>query len=147
MSKDIMIEHTCFFGFLLYLICVSIIDIKKHIIHNVSLAVLLILDVGFVFFDSRFLWLNKVITFIVSSVIFLLIYLIFNRENKTIIGGGDVKLFSLLALFLGWQRFIISMFIMSVLVLFSYIFIGKEKSVPLAPFISIGSIVSVLLFI
>lgn len=138
-----MIEYGVFLSLLVLLAVVSIIDIKHHKIKNVFVLLLLFLSVGYIFIDKNFNWINKLITFVITAICLFVVYLFVNKDNRTVLGGGDVKLISVMALFLGWQRLIVALFIMSIgLVLYGLW--KRGHSIPLAPFLSVGTIIAVV---
>ena len=66
-------------------------------------------------------------------------------RNKTVMGGGDIKLMGLIGVFLGWQRLGPMLFYSSLAALTTALFFkaGGKKSfkLPFAPFLAMGSFV------
>lgn len=67
--------------------------------------------------------------------------------NKETIGGGDIKLYFVIGLVLPFHPLFLSITISSAVALIYLLFSGKNKSLPYAPFIALGSMVAYLVFI
>ena len=74
-----------------------------------------------------------------------MLFFFVNKDNRTILGGGDIKLISVMALFLGWQRLMIALFIMGIGIVL-YGLLKREQNIPLAPFLSVGTMIVVVAF-
>ena len=140
-----MIEYGIFLTLFLMLTVVSIVDIKQHKIKNVFILLLLLLSVGYIFIDKYFNWINKLVTFVITAICLFVVYFFVNKDNRTILGGGDIKLISVMALFLGWQRLMIALFIMGIGIVL-YGLLKREQNIPLAPFLSVGTMIVVVAF-
>lgn len=129
------------------LIIVTMTDLLYMLIPNV---ILIFFTVFFVFeriFLSEELWWNGVIS---SFCIFSLLYLMHRMYAKGI-GGGDVKLLTLLAFIVGVDGAMLTIFFAS---LFGLVFIygatlfgymEYKKPIPFAPFISGGTICALII--
>ncbi|MBQ3116514.1 MAG: prepilin peptidase [Clostridia bacterium] len=131
------------------LVCIFFIDLEHMIILDRFQIILLVFGVVAIFFDSATVWYDHLIG-LGGGVVFLLIYygaiLMLKKEG---LGFGDVKLAFVTGLFLGWQKFLLSMLIASLsalIVLIPRRFSKKEKQkeFPFAPFITLGVLVAML---
>lgn len=111
----------------------AIVDIKTYKIPNY--IVLSIFLLGLIKLKC-----NIEFNFIMSLVVIIFLFVLANFKN--LIGMGDIKLFISLLIYLGGERFILLMLILSVLLFFFSIFIIVKRSdlkkIPLAPFITIS---------
>ena len=74
----------------------------------------------------------------------LLVSLIFDRIlKKDSLGGGDIKLFFMTGLFLGWKLGIFNL-ILSCLIGLVFVFVLKKDKIPFGPSISIATIITLL---
>ena len=127
--------------FMIILIIISIIDIKKRTVPNILILVLLLPTLVY-----NILCNNQILFALAITLPFILLYYLTNS-----IGGGDVKLIFVSSLLLGFQQMvyaiILSFFLSAV---FSIILIilkkaTKKSTIPFAPFLSTGIITMLLL--
>ena len=131
------------------LICVFFIDLEHMYIPDRLQIILLSLGIVAIFFDQFSSWDEKLIGFAVGGGVMLIIYYaslwLLKREG---LGFGDVKLSFVCGLLLGWQRFLLAMFIASIsacIVLIPKKYSGKQqKEFPFAPYIAVGVAVALL---
>ena len=142
--------------FLLLVFCVitSVIDIKTKIIPN-KLIIIMLISWVIIMLPMFIIDPMSAISLIRDGVLgaalgggmFLLVYLI----SKKGLGGGDVKFMAVSGLYLGFYLVVPAIFYSSILAaLFALILIVKKKitrkdTLPLAPFICIGTFFTVLL--
>lgn len=117
------------------LMIASIIDIKTYTIPNfISFSILIVAVI-----TSKY---NIGIDLIISFTIIL--FLFFFSYFKNSIGMGDIKLLISILLYLGGEVFILFLFILSVTLFISSIFIILKKidikRIPMVPFITISYI-------
>ena len=121
---------------LLLLIFMSVYDIKTYTVkdsHLIILSTLIIINL------KTYMNLEKiVISFLFSISVFLILYILY-IVFKDKIGGGDVKLISILTLLYTFNIIYI-LFISSVLGI-AYIIIFKNKKIPYIPFLISATIV------
>lgn len=129
------------------LIIITMTDLLYMLIPNAILLFFTMLFLLEHIFLLRELWWNRLIG---SVCIFLLLYLIHCMYAKGI-GGGDVKLLTLLAFIIGIEGFLLSICFASLLGL-CFIFIASffgyiqyKQPIPFAPFISAGTICSLII--
>lgn len=129
------------------LLIISFVDLKIYIIPDSINIFIFILALIYIFFNKLNI-LYHIIGFFLISLPFLIIAVL--TEG---IGGGDVKLFAVCGLFLGGAHIFLAMFLSCILAsIFGIIlkFLNKAKiennklAIPLAPYISIGVIISML---
>jgi|TARA_R110001599_G_scaffold150929_3_gene335327 Flp pilus assembly protein protease CpaA len=133
----------CFFIFLFYVI--AWVDGYSKIIPNRLLLMLLILASINLWYEPE---IQKVYAFLTVIFASLLIYWIGKQfASKRIIGWGDVKLTTVLALFIGWE-FILVIY-MGVVLAGMMAVIGvickrltKSSELPLTPFLFIGLVIN-----
>ena len=137
------------------LICVFFIDLENMIIPDRFHIILLCLGItGFFFDTSPFAGIkhpfSNLLGGVVGFAVFWGIAVIGEKIlGKEAMGGGDIKLCGVMGLFLGWQRFLLSILLASVSACV-VIFISKIKSseegreYPFAPFLSTGFAVALL---
>lgn len=153
-------ESTWTFGIKRLLICsilwpLAFVDYEKHIIPNYSLAVMLVCRLIILFFEFIFCreaFFKLLLSDAIACIACLLLMVILRVLVKNGIGFGDVKLFSVIGLFVGING-IISVLFLSFLVSFIvsiFLLLTKKKDkkdqLAFAPFILIGTTLAVILF-
>lgn len=126
------------FGVLL-IVC-SITDLKKRIVPNECIILLLLLGITHAVFKTiiGYVWWYHFIGLVYSIPFFI-------AWHKELMGAGDVKLIIVISLYLGIINSLLA-FIIMLLCLFIWAIYAKaksidtKKSIPLAPFISAGFI-------
>lgn len=123
------------------LLIISVTDILYRVIPNKILLPFFILGmVERLFIPQNDYWWYPLVGFIVG---FFPLFIL-GELSKDGMGGGDIKLFAVLGIFLGPIQVLISLFISAVIALITYIFLyiykgEKQKYIPFGPFIAIGS--------
>ena len=149
---DIIIINYLVFIYLLLII--TIIDTKYYIIPNNILLFGSIFTLLFNLINKEIYTKDSLIGAIVcGGGVFILSSLIEFISKKEVIGGGDIKLFFMVGLFLGIKLGLLTIFLSTYLGLFYAILItihSKIKKleynlmIPYGPFVSLGAIISVL---
>lgn len=129
------------------LIIISFIDLRHRIIPDFMVIIALITGIAFSFI-THYSFLDTILGMICGGGLLFLLALIPNA-----MGGGDIKLMFAMGAFLGlngtlWAlllAFIISSAISIALV--SLKIKGIKDSIPFGPFLSLGSFISLLIFI
>ena len=138
---DILLEITL----IISLIIIAIYDVKQRVISNRFLIALAAVRVMFFFVFCNFT-LAKFLEITVVISIGILIYMILKGK----IGAGDIKLIFVISLYLTTKEFIYAMFITMILMLISGIVLlslrksNRKSLVPLSPFISLGTIIALI---
>lgn len=128
------------------LIVISFIDLKtKEIPNTLQIIILIFALISFAPIDN-ISWQSKLIGMALVSVPLFIIALITGG-----IGGGDIKLFFVLGLLLGWKNIVVTFFVATILgglvgiiVLIIKKNAGKKTEIPFGPFIAIGAYVAML---
>ena len=129
------------------LIIISFIDLRHRIIPNFMVVIALVIGIIFSFIAKTSL-IDTILGMICGGGILFLLALVPNA-----MGGGDIKLMFAIGAFLGLNRtlwalllaFIISSIISIVLILLKIK--GPKDYIPFGPFLSLGSFISLLIFI
>lgn len=131
------------------LVCIFFIDLEHMLIFNRFLIVLGALGVGMIFFDSYTMWYDHLIGGAAGLLVFLGIYYgaiaVLKREGM---GFGDVKLAAAAGLVLGWQRFILAVFIASVVASVVLLAVRhfrsdeRDHEYPFGPFFASGILIA-----
>ena len=129
------------------LIIISFIDLRHRIIPNFMVVIALVIGIIFSFIAKTSL-IDTILGMICGGGILFLLALIPNA-----MGGGDIKLMFAIGALLGPNRtlwalllaFIISSIISIVLILLKIK--GTKDYIPFGPFLSLGSFISLLIFI
>lgn len=132
---------------LVVLIITSIIDARDKIINDKALIILLLGGLAAILLDKDLSIINGGFAMLlVFTILWIIHYL-----SKGSIGKGDVKLCAILALYLGIERvfcmLFLSMFMCGITAII-LIIVNKayiNKSLPFAPFVTVGTIAALLL--
>ncbi len=127
---------------------IFIIDLEHYIIPYSSIIGIFILGVINLFIKSQLniSITNRIISFIIFIIIWLILSAIQNRTNKEFLGGGDLMLFCVVSLFLGGIITIFGIFIGSFIALIVNIFNKKQKMLPFGPYLVMGFVTSLLIY-
>ena len=130
------------------LICVFIIDLEHTYIPDRFHIIIGVLGIVAVFFDGAYAWHSHVLGGAIGGLFFLAVYygsILFLKKEG--LGFGDVKLAFALGLFLGWQKFILTVLIASLSACAFIIPLKNDgkKEFPFAPFLSVGALIATLL--
>lgn len=129
------------------LIIISFIDLQHRIIPNFMVVIALVIGIIFSFIAKTSL-IDTILGMIAGGGILFLLALVPNA-----MGGGDIKLMFAIGGFLGLNRtlwalllaFIISSIISIILILLKIK--GTKDYIPFGPFLSLGSFISILIFV
>jgi leader peptidase (prepilin peptidase) / N-methyltransferase len=131
----------------LVLILVAVLDIKRKIIEQKLLMVLIFGSIAAVCVNNRINLFNSLAAMLLIFLILSSIYFISHKG----IGWGDVKLCTCVAPYLGVDR-AFTMILIAILscaaiaiVLITVNKTNKNREVPFAPFVAVGTIVALLL--
>lgn len=146
------IEMILFALLLLVFIVIFAIDIKHYIIPNSLNITVLVLGALVLFFPHSSIngqmsinFIDRLIGFGVSFAIFLIFFVLEKLLKKELIGGGDIKFFFGIGLFMGWQLLLLGLFISAligvVVAIFKKIIKSEKflnKVIPFGPYLTIG---------
>ena len=138
---------------LMVFICIFFIDLKHYIIPDSLNLIILILGIISLFTSFEYGMFNinyvsKLIGLGVGVLLFILDLIIERLLNKEIMGGGDLKLFTAVGLFLGWELLLIGIFFGSLVACLVEIPLSlnkklrKEHKLPFGPYLTIGFTIS-----
>ncbi len=139
-----LLSFLFYFSVFAVLLCLFMIDLKHKLLPNSLnlLLLILLLPVAIETKGWRFCLLGGLVGF---GFPFLLTWLFYIIKGKIGLGGGDIKLFGILGLYLGVQGIVINLFLSSmigsVIGLF-YIIVfkaDKKEPIPFGPFIILVS--------
>ncbi|MGI6685042.1 MAG: prepilin peptidase [Bacillota bacterium] len=129
------------------LVIISFIDLDCFRIPDSLIITGLIIGTGFNIFFYFIYWSQAIIGFLVGGGTLLLIAL----ASGGGMGGGDIKLGAMIGFYLGWQGFLLTLFLGALFASIVGIFciISKKKSkkdaIPFGPFLSMGAIINLIL--
>lgn len=130
------ILHNIFLS--IFLLVLSLIDVRVFKIHNISIGILLCY--ALIFYPHP----NWVLMFSVLFFLTIMNIVLSKIFHKECLGYGDVKLMAGLCLFLELKD-VPNFFLISSSLSTVYIFFVKKNKIPFCPFISIGFLVTLLL--
>lgn len=144
------IEFLIAITFISMLLIVIISDYQTMIIPDevlISFSVILLIELCFKNGISNIYIniLNAVISFFIMLLLKKIGDFLFKKESM---GGGDIKLMGVIGLILGWKLSVVTIFLASFIGLPVSLFIllkNKEHIIPFGPFLSISSIILLLL--
>jgi len=136
---DIGIETIKGFIFFLILLYASNSDIQTREIEN-TLPVMI--------FISSFININlNDIPIMLGSALLITVPILFIASSRTdSLGGGDIKLIASLTFVLGFYQGVFAVVVgLSLAIIFTLIFNKKDKSFPLVPYLTVGSMLAYLM--
>lgn len=124
------------------LIIIACFDFKTYKIPNKTLVSLLILGLVYGFFFSEG-FLFSFLGFLFGGVFSIIIYLL----SKDDLGEGDVKLITVIGLFLGFYKTILFILFSNIIQLFIFLLlnVGFKKKLPFAPALCFSAVLTFLL--
>ncbi len=129
------------------------IDKNEMIIPDVLNIIILILSIISLFFvnitshnqEIIIDYKDKLISIVINIVIFVIFIIIEKIIQKSIIGGGDLKLFFGIGIFMGWQLELLGIVLACIIgVVFEILFFktSKRKVLPFGPYLVCGFTIS-----
>ncbi len=145
--KGIFPEALIIFALGVILLAISLIDIKTMTIPDSLIIPIVLLAILIAWVTGEWnIWERVVGALIISIPMYISLY--FVEEG---FGGGDIKLFAALGLFLGWKSILLTIIISSVLgslIGIAMTITKKEnisgKHIPFGPYICIGAMIAAL---
>ncbi|TCP69241.1 prepilin peptidase [Baia soyae] len=139
------LEHALYGILLILLGCATYTDLKKRLIYDRFILIGALAAIGIRAIERPEPWWNYLLTSIITLFILLLIATVTGEQS---IGGGDIKLFAMLGLAVGFQTFLVLFFLSHILAglyflvrkLISWKETGRKTEIPFAPFITVGLI-------
>ena len=134
------------------MIVISGIDISHRLIPNILILILLLMGIIQKYFLKINTWPQAISGLMLATLFALLLRWSANYFfRKESLGSGDVKLSGLMGFYLGFELFLFSMFLGSIIGLLFQLFNRQHKKtwrtvqIPLAPFLSIGAFLGMIL--
>lgn len=151
--KESLLINIKLMSLVVFLWPIAYIDYRKKIIPNSILKIMLVLRVFFlipemIVFDDRG---HILFSMLIAALAMLVACMICGLIMKGAIGMGDVKLFLIMALFLGlegiWSAVFCSLIVSFCVAVFSLITkrVKRKDNIPFAPSILIGTYLSIFL--
>ncbi|QMS85926.1 prepilin peptidase [Candidatus Xianfuyuplasma coldseepsis] len=137
-----MIEYILVIVFISLLVIVSVSDLYYQVVPDVVLLVFLPLLLGLRIASPVIVWYEGIIGAVIGfGFMFLMSIYGKIRFQKEALGGGDIKLYGLIGLVLGFNTIFISVLLAGVYgLLYFAILRPKNHYIPFVPFIALGSI-------
>ncbi|WP_124726339.1 prepilin peptidase [Staphylospora marina] len=143
----VWLEHVLYAGLIVILVAATVTDLKHRLIYDRFVLSGLVLTAGVRLLYRPDPWWNYVLT---GVTVFLVLFLIAAWTDETSIGGGDVKLFGMLGLAVGFGPFLLlflSSHVLAALAVLAFKLvqpgkIDKKTEFPFAPFILAGTVLT-----
>ena len=135
----VMIDFIC----IILLIYIAVTDMRKMIISNKVLAVLLVMSV-----IKQCLSAADISSLLISTGIVIIIFTVLYYSVENLIGGGDVKLIFVLSIWLGYPQVVVALYLAfiagGICAAFYLLFEHGETvdKLAFAPFLVTGSLIS-----
>jgi len=145
--RDNMIEYVLIVIFISLLIIVTVSDLYYKVVPNSILLVFLPVILVLRLLSPIEMWYDGLLGGILGFGFMYLIALYGKKRfKKEALGGGDIKLYLIIGIVLGYQTVFLSMLFASLIALvYSLFFIKKGKYLPFVPFIAMGSLLTYFL--
>lgn len=143
-SERILVEHVLYVGLFFLLLIATITDLRTRLIHDeMIIAGAIFVVVCHLFIRDGPLW-----HYFITGIGILLALVLLSILVGGQIGGGDIKLFSLIGLAVGWIKFLyvftLSHVVAAIYIFFMALFFRKrvklKEEIAFAPFILIGTV-------
>ncbi|PMB04284.1 hypothetical protein CEN49_21090 [Fischerella thermalis CCMEE 5273] len=139
-------EHLLYWALIVILIAATITDLKKRLIYDRFVIIGVIATVLIRLIHRPEPWWNYILTGFIILIVLTLISAITNERS---IGGGDVKLFAMIGLAVGWEPFfwifllshVLALIAVLIVKLFRWSSIGRYTEFPFAPFILLSVVI------
>jgi len=141
-SKELYIA----FPFAMVMIAVTLSDIRYHIIPDkITYPAIILFILLRLWIHPLPLWNYFFAVFLIFSILVILNVMSERIFHKVGMGGGDLKLFLLIGIVLGWQNTLLALFLSSAvgsilgILLIALRIIQRKQMIPYGPFIFIGT--------
>lgn len=139
-----MVEYILVVVFVSLLVIITVSDMYYQIIPDIILLVFLPVIFGLRMFSGEILWYFSILGGVLGfGVMYFLSWYGKKRFKQEALGGGDIKLYFLIGLFLGIETVFLSLLFAALLALaFSALRRKKTGYLPFVPFIAIGTMIA-----
>nr|WP_320013192.1 A24 family peptidase [uncultured Desulfobulbus sp.] len=135
--------YTLFFALLL---AVAVIDLRLRTIPDSLVILGCFAGITGSFFTPFPGWINALAGMVLGFLVPLVVTTIYEwLRDKTMIGGGDIKLLAMIGAFVGWQPLGSILFysaLLGLLVAVAARVTGKSDRLPFAPFLALGTLIA-----
>ncbi|MGS0973366.1 MAG: prepilin peptidase [Candidatus Izemoplasmataceae bacterium] len=141
-----MVEYIVSISFVSLMLIVVVSDLYYQVVPDKVLLVFLPIIFVLRMFSDVMPWYESIIGGVLGfGFMYLIAWYGEKRFKKQALGGGDIKLYFIIGLFLGYNLVFLSLFFASVIgLLYGMIIRKKTGYIPFVPFIFVGSILSYL---
>ncbi len=142
--RENMVEYILIILFISLLVIITVSDMYYQIIPDTILLVFFPVILILRLLSPIEMWYDGLLGGLLGFGFMYLIALYGKKRfKKDALGGGDIKLYLIIGLVLGYQTVFLSLLFASLIALiYSFIFRKKGKYLPFVPFIAIGSLLS-----
>jgi leader peptidase (prepilin peptidase)/N-methyltransferase len=142
-----MVEYIVSISFVSLMLIVVVSDLYYQVVPDKILIVFLPVLLVLRFVGDVMPWYESLIGGLLGfGFMYLIAWYGEKRFKKQALGGGDIKLYFLIGLFLGYNLVFLSLFFASMIgLLYGFIVRKKTGYIPFVPFIFVGSTLSYLI--
>ena len=142
--RENMVEYILIVVFISLLVIITVSDLYYQIIPDIILLVFFPIILALRLISPIEMWYDGLLGGLLGFIFMYLIALYGKKRfKKDALGGGDIKLYLIIGVVLGYQTVFLSMLFGSLIALiYSLIFLKKGKYLPFVPFIAVGSLLA-----
>lgn len=142
--RENMVEYILVVVFISLMIIVTVSDMYYRVVPDIILIVFLPVIFGIRMFSGEIPWYLSLLGGVFGfGFMYLLSWYGKKRFKQEALGGGDIKLYFIIGLFLGLETVFLSLVFAAIsALLYSFIIRKRSGHIPFVPFIAIGSIVT-----
>lgn len=142
--QENMVEYILVVVFISLMVIITVSDMYYQIIPDIILLVFLPVIFALRMFSDEIVWYYSILGGILGFVVmYFLAWYGKKRFKQEALGGGDIKLYFLIGLFLGVETVFLSLLFAALLgIIFAVISRKKSGYIPFVPFIAIGSMIA-----
>ncbi|AIO18985.1 Type 4 prepilin-like proteins leader peptide-processing enzyme [Candidatus Izimaplasma bacterium HR1] len=139
-----VVEYILVVVFISLMVIVTVSDMYYQIVPNIILLVFLPVIFGLRMFSSEIIWYYSILGGVLGfCFMYFLAWYGKKRFKREALGGGDIKLYFLIGLFLGVETVFLSLLFAAILgLIYSVVFRKKSGYLPFVPFIAVGSMIA-----
>ena len=142
--RDNMVEYILIVVFISLLVIITVSDLYYQIIPNIILFIFFPIILTLRLLSPIEFWYDGLLGGLLGFIFMYLVALYGKKRfKKEALGGGDIKLYLIIGIVLGYQTVFLSLLFGSLLALLYSLFFGKKRSyLPFVPFLAIGSLLA-----
>jgi leader peptidase (prepilin peptidase)/N-methyltransferase len=144
---DNMVEYIVSISFVSLMLIVVVSDLYYQVVPDKILLIFLPIILVLRFIGDFMPWYESLIGGLLGfGFMYLIAWYGEKRFKKQALGGGDIKLYFIIGLFLGYNLVFLSLFFASIIgLLYGFVVRKKTGYIPFVPFIFLGSMLSYLI--